>query len=572
MLEQLHGSIIYKDKEIDKIQLSNIKNKVISLLMGRITRESVIGIALSRSPDMIATILAAIDMKVPFVPFDTDTPPERREQIVREARIDIVVTTHSIKAEWKVKKCIFLDDDPVPLNASLKNTVPDSDIMYILFTSGSTGIPKGVEVTRAGFINFVEGISEVIDFKPGKRIACLTPVSFDIFFLESIIALYKGLVVVLGSEEEQRNPKLMAKLIYDNNVNMIQMTPSRIQLLLNYDSKLSCLKKVREIMVGGEPFPPRLLKILQQNTMAKIYNMYGPTETTIWSTVSDLTTKERIDIGYPLLNTSIYIMDECLQIVPDGQVGEICIAGKGLAKGYVGREQLTSEKFIQLSQLNGIRIYRTGDLGRYLQDGSLAHLGRKDNQIKLRGHRIELEEVEAHLNQIIGIYQSAVIAVEEHDTDKVLMAFYKSDDALKVYDIREYLKLKLPEYMIPTDYIRVKDFILTSNGKIDRKRLMECERLETDGAIYSKHDLCKLSEIQIKVLDIIVSNLNKEVTKEISLEEDIIKLGFDSISFINVVVAIENEFSLEFEDDKLLISSFSSIKSILEYVENRYVR
>lgn len=196
-------------------------------------------------------------------------------------------------------------------------------------------------------------------------------------------ALYKGLTVVLANDDEQRSPKLMAKLIQDNDVDMIQMTPSRMQLLLNHDKELSCLKNAKEIMIGGEPFPLSLLRTLQEKTTAKIYNMYGPTETTIWSTVSELTNKDRIDIGHPIKNTEIYIVDENLSILPDGEAGEICIAGKGLAKGYVNRDDLTAEKFIYLLQKPDVRVYRTGDLGCYLPDGDFEYLGRTDNHWSL---------------------------------------------------------------------------------------------------------------------------------------------------------------------------------------------
>ena len=212
------------------------------------------------------------------------------------------------------------------------------------------------------------------------------------------MALNKGLTVVLADEEEQRNPKLMAKFIQDNAVDIIQMTPSRMQLLLNYDKELICLKSVKEIMIGGEAFPFGLLQTLQEKTTARIYNMYGPTETTIWSTISNLTYKDHIDIGRPIKNTEIYIMDDSLTLLPSGQIGEICIGGKGLAKGYVGRDDLTAEKFIYLPQKPNVRVYRTGDMGRHLPDGDLEYLGRTDNQVKIRGHRVELEEIESHLN------------------------------------------------------------------------------------------------------------------------------------------------------------------------------
>ena len=324
------------------------------------------------------------------------------------------------------------------------------------------------------------------------------------------MALQKGLTVVLANEDEQRNPKLMAKLIQNNAVDMIQMTPSRMQLLLNHDKELSCLQNVKEIMIGGESFPLSLLKTLQEKTSAKIYNMYEPTETTIWSAVSDLTVKKRIDIGHPIKNTEIYIVDENLYILPSGQAGEICISGKGLAKGYVGRDNLTSEKFLCLPQKPDIKVYRTGDMGRYLPDGDLEYLGRTDNQVKIRGHRIELEEIENHINQYNGIKQSVVVALEISETDKILNAFFTSENEVDSKDIKDYLSLKLPDYMIPVRFKRVEEFIQTVNGKIDRKRVLECIEIKSNEVASDTSIYDELPVVQKRAFDIIISNFKEK--------------------------------------------------------------
>lgn len=399
-------------------QLNNTVHKI-KLTYNRL------GLILDRNKSLISAMYNCLNKKITYVPVDPNYPSSRIEKILNDAEVNTVITHKKYIEKVRGINAICIDENEY---VDFDVVIAENNISYILFTSGSTGTPKGVEVTREGLFNFIEGISEIIDFSPEKRIACFTTVAFDIFFLESIMALYKGLTVILANEEEQRNPRFMAQLIRDNAVDMVQMTPSRMQLLLNHDKELSCLKNVKEIMIGGEPFPLSLLHTLQEKTTAKIYNMYGPTETTIWSTVSDLTCKDRIDIGRPIKNTEIYIVDGNLSILPAGEVGEICVAGKGLAKGYVGRDDLTKEKFIYLSQNHDVRVYRTGDVGRYLPDGDLQYLGRTDNQVKIRGHRIELEEIETHLNQFEGINQSVVIATEKSETDKVLEAFYTSDN------------------------------------------------------------------------------------------------------------------------------------------------
>ena len=544
-------------------------NHVCTYLDRYSTGDTVIGLALPRTPDLMVVILAALELKIPFIPIDIHQPAERINYIIAQAGINAIITTHEIDLNYEFENLIYMDDIDFSVQSNAEVSHFDSEVVYILFTSGSTGRPKGVEVTWEGFENFIEGISDIIDFSPGKRIACLTTVTFDIFFLESITAIYKGLTVVLADEKEQLNPKLMAKLIEDNQIDMIQMTPSRLQLLLNHDKELSCLKNVKEIMIGGEVFPLSLLRTLQEKTTAKIYNMYGPTETTIWSTVSDLTNKDHVDIGRPIKDTEIYIVDENLVILPDGQAGEICIAGKGLAKGYVGQRDLTADKFISLPQKQNLRVYRTGDLGKFLPDGNLTYLGRMDNQVKVRGHRIDLEEIETYLNQFQGIKQSVVVALELSDTDKLLYAYFTSDIEINNKVIKDFLAQKLPEYMIPVEYKRLEEFAYTANGKIDRNKVSECIEIKSDKGSPEVLASKELTNMQKKIFNIIISNLSEKVSGNAYVNTDFASVGLDSITFIKIIVALEGEFDFEFEDEMLLITKFPTIKSMIDYVESK---
>lgn len=528
----------------------------------------IVGLLSDRNAELLYLIQALFDNGIAFVTIDPLFPQERIQYIIRDSGVKTIITQEKYKNQFSDIETITFDDTQNYTQKHYDDYV-ENDIAYILYTSGSTGMPKGVEVTRNALFNFIEGVSEIIDFSAGKRIACLTTVSFDIFFLESLMALYKGLNVILANEDEQRNPKLMAKLIQENNIDMIQLTPSRMQLLLNHDKNLSCLKNVKEIMIGGEPFPLGLLKTLQENTTAKIYNMYGPTETTIWSTVSDLTNKERVDIGQPIKNTKIYIVDESLYILPNGKAGEICIAGKGLAKGYVGKNDLTAENFIYLPQNPEIKVYRTGDLGRYRDDGNLEYLGRTDNQVKVRGYRIEPEEIESHLNQFEGVNQSVVIALETSDTDKILQAFYTSANNINAKEISDYLSTKIPAYMIPSIFKRVEEFIQTANGKIDRKRVLECVEIEPADVMFEISVSDGLTNTQKRAFEVIVSNLKEKSLDNVSFDTDFSSVGLDSITFITTIVALEGEFDFEFDDEMLLITKFPTIRSMVEYVESK---
>lgn len=543
-------------------------NRMVPLFMHKLNR---IGVLLDRTNSLILWIKALFDLNITIVPIDSSLPKERVCHIIEDANIDLLITQKKYQGYYQNYKNYFIDCENNSKSDFVGNNPisKDNSIAYILYTSGSTGQPKGVEVTREALMNFIDSASEIIDFSPEKRIACLASVSFDIFFVESVMAMYKGLTIILANEEEQRNPKLMAKLIQDNNVDMIITTPSRVQLLLNHDKEISCLKNVKEFMIGGEPFPLNLLRILQEKTQAKIYNMYGPTETTICSTISDLTHKDNINIGRPIKNTEIYIVDENLSVLSDGQVGEICIAGKGLAKGYAGRKDLTAEKFIFPPQKPDIRVYRTGDLGRYLSNGDLEFIGRTDNQVKIRGHRIELEEIESQLNRFENIEQSIVIATKISDVEIILEAYYTSKTNINYYNIIEYLSSRLPSYMVPAVLKHVNSFIYTTSGKIDRNRITECIEVLVESKEYESFTLKEMSDIQKKSLEAIISNIDAKFLNNISLETEFSSIGLDSITFIKIVVALEGEFSFEFDDEMLLITAFSTIKSMVEYVESK---
>lgn len=529
----------YGIKEYMKFKRENEKNNSNKVLL-----------AMRRTPNLLFAICMCLEKGITYIPIDPTYPKERIQYIIKNSAPDDLIS-----------------DLDFELTSSKQDFLPNNDVAYILYTSGSTGNPKGVEVMQEGLLNFIDGISEIIDFSEGKRIACLTTVSFDVFFLESIMALQKGLTVVLATDDEQRNPRLMAELIVNNNIDMIQMTPSRMQLLLNHDKNLNCLKNVKEIMIGGEPFSLNLLKTLQEKTSAKIYNMYGPTETTIWSTVSDLTHKDRIDIGKPIKNTHIYILNNDLDIIDNGQVGEICISGNGLAKGYYGQDDLTAERFKKLPQKPGILIYRTGDLGRYLPDGELEYLGRIDNQIKIRGHRVELEEIENVMNSFQDISQAIVRTVDLNETDRILEAIYVGTQTIDKGVLQEYVKKKLPDYMIPAKFTQIEFFTYMPNGKIDRKNIDTI--VVSDTTTIDQKPLNILSELQQRAFITIKTNLDETVFPNITIDTDLSGVGIDSITFIKIVVSLEAEFDFEFDDEMLLFSAFPTLRVMVEYVESK---
>lgn len=524
-----------------------------------------IGLLMERTQVLIIILCTAFEKHITYVPLDVDLPSERLQEIIMSAGIKTIVSTPQYARFFKnineivVEKDVFIDFDESDIS---------NEVAYIMYTSGSTGRPKGVMVRRESVYNFMDGVSEVIDFSEGRSIACLTNVSFDIFFLESVMPLMKGMKVYLATEEEQNNPKAIASLIENSQVDMLQMTPSRMQLLLNYDKELSCLKNVKDIMIGGEAFPEKLLHTLQEKTSANIFNMYGPTETTIWSTISNLTNKDTVDIGKPIKDTRVYIVDHDLHIVPDGEIGEICIAGKGLAKGYVNNEELTKEKFCPLPEKPEEIIYRTGDLGRVLPSGDLICLGRTDSQVKIRGHRIELGEIEFFINQVDGIIQAVATVAEKSENEKVIEAYYTCSKPITHEQISEYLSKKVPAYMIPAKYYEVDSFELTPNGKIDRKNL----QLHIVKTLGNNSSSAPTVQNNSKAFETIAASLSESLeipVESIKVDQPLSELDLDSINFVKLVIALEAEFDFEFDDDKLLISEFPTVRSLVEYVEEK---
>jgi acyl carrier protein len=553
-------NVIYNNKTYGYKDIILYVNAIYDIIEKLPKKTMRIGIVLDRNIWLIGSILGSIYSGCTYVPISKSLPETRIKVILDDANCDLLIIDTQNEHLCKPYNCLNVDKVIIN-NDEIIREYKFNKIINIIYTSGTTGKPKGVKVTREGMLNLIESLSEIIDFSTKKKIACLASISFDIFFVESIMSLIKGLTVVLMSENQKYNPKYFMEFIEKNNIDILQMTPSMLQFLVNYDENLISLKNVKEILIGGEQFPLNLLKILQKNTIAKIYNLYGPTETTIWATVSDLTKKCEIDIGKPLKNIFITIANENCEEIPVGEIGEICISGVALAEGYLGADKLTNEKFLTKKNKN-IYFYRTGDLGRYNKDGYLEYLGRIDNQIKIRGYRIEPEEIEANINKFDDIFQSIVIARTINGNDKIIEAYYVSNKEIDNNMLAEYLKKNIPEYMIPNKYIRVESFSYTQNGKIDRKYLYD-RKYNVIGEL-SIHS--GLDEIQKRIYDIIRNILSEQSFNDVNLETKFTEIGLDSITYVKLIIALEQEFQVEFSDEILLLSGFSTVKSLIEYL------
>ncbi|RCX09096.1 phosphopantetheine binding protein, partial [Anaerobacterium chartisolvens] len=342
-----------------------------------------------------------------------------------------------------------------------------------------------------------------------------------------------------------------------NKVDMLQMTPSRMQLLLTGSSSLSCLKGLRTVMIGGEAVPESLVSELRKHTEAEIYNMYGPTETTVWSSVSLLDAKRPVDIGSAIANTRIYILDAHGRLKPVGVHGELCISGDGVARGYLGRRELTEQKFLPDPFFEGERMYRTGDLAKYLPDGRLQCLGRIDQQVKIRGYRIEPEEIEARILELENIKEAVVAVGENAGSGKYLCAYFVSDRKISSAELKQSLENKLPNYMIPSFFIQLDGLPLTPNGKVNRSALPKpTEGIKAEDG-YEKPE----SEIERRLALIWENVLG---IKGIGVNNDFFDVGGNSLLIIKLETELEKQ---GFFIDNASIFKYRTIRKMALFIQ-----
>jgi tyrocidine synthetase-3 len=480
-------ALIFKDIRLTYSELNDKVNCFAHVLRSKgVGRGTIVGLMIARSVEMIVAMLAVMKAGGAYLPIDTEYPIDRINYVLKDSGALLLVAnsglSESLNFEGEIIriKNIDLCKDS---GTDLKGNVRSDDVAYVIYTSGSTGNPKGVMIEHRAINNFILGVTNEIPFKPQASILALTTISFDIFVLETLLPLAKGLTIVLCDEIQQTDPRELNDVIVKNNVSMLQLTPSRLQMLINDSVHSTCLKSMETIMVGGEAFPELLLNKLKSITKARIFNMYGPTETTVWSLIKDLSDENKITIGKPIANQRVYILDKSGNPLPIGVNGELYIAGNGLARGYLKRTELSNERFVPeyRSEADGLmqkenvdsdaRMYKTGDLARWLDNGEIEFIGRVDYQVKIRGYRIELGEIENCMLGAPGVLEAAACAFEDNEGNKYICGYYTWSNEIEHNAMHDILAKSLPEYMIPSFFIGLEHMPHTPNNKIDRKAL-----------------------------------------------------------------------------------------------------
>ena len=506
-----------------------------------------VGVCLNRSAELVPALLGVLASGAAYVPLDPNFPRERLHFMAQDAELALVITQseHAGLSGLERARQLRVDDDAALIDAApdaalqgLAPLPPDSPA-YVIYTSGSTGKPKGVVVPQRAVCNFLASMRQKPGMGPGDRLLAVTTLSFDIAVLELFLPLTCGGRVVLAQRDDMVDGEAMARLLVNEDINVMQATPTTWHLLL--DAGWTAPQGFRALC-GGEALSASLATRMLAAGM-ELWNLYGPTETTVWSTLARVSDAAApIVIGRPIHNTSVWVLDETGRPAPVSTVGELCIGGLGLANGYFNRPELTTERFIPdpFDTTPGARLYRTGDLGRWREDGTLEHLGRLDFQVKIRGYRIELGEIEACLEALPGVARSVVLPVEDSPGLYRLIGYVtaRAGSALDVSAMRDALRGPLPDYMIPQQVVSLDQLPLLPNGKIDRESLpVPDAAAATVRAVRQPRN-----PLETQLASTMASVLNLQ---QVGIDDDFFSLGGHSLLAARLIGQINREHGLQ---------------------------
>jgi amino acid adenylation domain-containing protein len=515
--------------------------------------ETVVAILMDRSLDTLVALLGVLKAGGAYLPLDPAFPAERIAFMLKDSDARVILTQSNLKHRVVDASALvicldefdFGDDAPAPAEA-VASGQSASSLAYLMYTSGSTGAPKGVMVEHRNVVNFFAAMDRVAGTEPGVWLA-VTSISFDISVLELLWTLARGFTVVLQIVEDGLDAAgdySIAAQMRRHRVTHFQCTPTLAKALTRSTETLAALKVVRKLFLGGEALPLSLANQLGNATDAEIFNMYGPTETTVWSTSHKLAgAAASVPIGRPVANTSVYVVDEDGMLAPIGAAGELYIGGAGVTRGYWRRPDLTAERFVdnRFEPLRGGKLYRTGDVVRYRDDGAIEFIGRSDQQVKIRGFRIELGEIETVIGAHPAVHEAVVVARRDPADNPVLAAYVvsKSGSHVSAQELKDYARKKLPEYMIPSIVSFIWAMPLTPNGKTDRKALPDPAIGAIAEAGWSGHASTELERV---IAELWQDALGLDA---VGLKINLFDLGANSLSVAEVATSLRQRLKRE---------------------------
>ena len=537
-------AVEFEGHTLSYAELDTRSNQLANHLRARgVATQALVGVCLSRSAQMLVALLGVLKAGAAYVPIDPTFPTDRQRFMVEDAEIAALVTDSVSATSFgdALAVRIELDTDAAQIASEPAQLVTPGQtqpgaLAYVIYTSGSTGRPKGVEITHRSLSNLLQTMRMRPGLNAADRFYAVTTLSFDIAGLELYLPLIAGATVIIGSRAVVTDGEQLAAQLAATNTTVMQATPSTWQMLL--DAGWAGARHLTALC-GGEALPRALAERLLPK-VRQLWNVYGPTETTIWSTAHEVQSGQGpVPIGRPIGNTQTYVLDEHRQVVPPGVIGELYIGGAGVARGYLKRPELTAERFVADPFLSapGARLYRTGDRARYLADGTLECLGRTDFQVKLRGFRIELGEIETALAGIAGVRQAVAVVREDSPGDARLVAYVVPERAnrLTSAELQAGLKKSLPDYMVPTTWMFLDTLPLTPNGKIDRNALPAPSVTRVDRAA---NYLAPRNTTEQALVEIWENLLG---TTPIGVRDDFFDVGGHSLLAVRLVTRIESK-------------------------------
>lgn len=560
-------ALIFEGKEFTYREVDEMSNVLAHFLREKgVQRGDIVPIIAKRSWHIIVAMLGILKAGAAYMPVAPDYPKDRIQFIIKEAGSK-VGCIYGYAEKLEDIECFALD------KLKLDNTETDkkmpvrsinevNDLCYVIFTSGSTGVPKGVMIKHSNVINYVHNnkynVCNSVIQDGYQKIISVTNIVFDIFVTESILPLLNGKTIFFTNDDEVFRQNAVNRMITENKIEVLQTTPTKIKGYLLEHTQKEYLSALKVIILGGEALTIGLFEELRRQTNAKNFNIYGPAETTVWSSNAKIDDSD-ITIGRPIANTQIYILDKNQNLVPIGVAGELCIAGEGIGLGYLNRPDLTEERFVPnpfATEENGHGkiMYHTGDLAAWREDGEIEYLGRMDTQVKIRGLRIELGEIESVMAEFPGISMCAVTDKKDEEGRQYLVGYYTTESDTKEVqnimsaihveerELRKYLSSKLPKYMIPNYFMHLNQIPMTPSGKTDRKNLPIPLKTESIVTEYVE----PVTELEKKLCQVIEHILGYS---PIGVDQDFFSYGGDSLKAIELVIKLEElGFKVKLQD------------------------
>ncbi len=569
-------AVIYKDSFLSYSELDRRANQLARHLIALgVGPDRLVGLYFRRTPEMIVALLATLKAGGAYLPLDPGYPEERLAYMLQDAQVSVLLTTREMRESLNVQlpHVVCFDEDLNLLDhendAPLPNQVKPNHLAYVIYTSGSTGRPKGVMITHRGAVNYLSWATAAYRVAEGTGAPVHSSIAFDLTVTSLFTPLLCGRSVILV-DEEAGLLGLRDRLHRNGNLSLVKITPAHLGLLNQSLPGAEAMDATRALVIGGEALAGESLRFWKEHApLTRIINEYGPTETVVGCCVYEIlagqTQSGAVPIGRPIANTQIYVLNEEGKPVSAGIVGEIFIGGEGVARGYLNHPALTAEKFIPdaMSGEKGRRLYRTGDLGKFLPEGGLEYVGRVDAQVKVRGYRVELGEIEAVLVELKEVREAVVVVREAGAEDQALVGYIVPSEGaeLSVDELKAELRKRLPEYMVPAALVRLESLPLTSNGKVDRNALPE----------YKADDLAAGASQQASPIEEIVAGVWAETLglKEVAVDANFFELGGHSLLALRMASRLQSAFQVELPVDSVFEApTVSGLAAVIKNIIN----